>query len=50
MQLQNHFVVIYVTNSHFYHMSQRTITSKVAKMVDLEKNHKHMSWNGQDSL
>ncbi len=35
---------------HFYQVPQKTIILKVTKMVDLDKSHKCMGWNGLDSL
>jgi hypothetical protein len=39
-----------MTTSHFYQVPWRTIISKVRKMVDLDRIHKCIDWNGQDSL
>jgi hypothetical protein len=37
--------------SHLYdQVPWRIVVFKVTKMVDLDKNHKRMGWNGHDSL
>ncbi len=46
LHITNHFVIVYATIGHFYKMPQKIIISKIAKMVDLERSHKHMGWNG----